>query len=231
MTISIYINILLRVLSNIRKNGLTLIHCTLDYLYCILIWYTIQPYIVIRSILIYIYATFIIYNSYLSLFNVEFLICYNNVWTGEEDTIFWELSSLDLFTDGILNFDPIRDAIAHNISAGIQSDNTGVGSSQQNIPPLASQEDLLTTKCNNQLSLPELHRRVICSVDYDNNCRLDTKELRNELVRRYIEAGKPGDYVVKTIVGGKYDGEQRLLTPGETKSAKMTLTIFNAIKR
>jgi len=231
MTISIYINILLRVLSNIRKNGLTLIHCTLDYLYCVLILYSIHPYTVIRPLFISIYATFIIYNSYLALFNVEFLIYYNNVLTGEEDTIFWELSSLDLFTDGILNFDPVRDAVAHNISAGIQSDNTGVGPSQQNIPPLASQEDLLTTKCSNQLKMPELHRRVICSPDFHQDCRLDTKELRNEVVRRYIEAGKPGDYVIKTLEGGKYDGEQRILTPGETRTAKMTLIIFNAIKR
>lgn len=96
------------------------------------------------------------------------------------DTFFSNLnlvSQLDWSFDGVISssgFDPVRDAVQSNIAAessgstgGSTGGNPGGGSS---LPPLGNsaavplpQEDLLTTRCRNQLNTPSRHRKDIFS--------------------------------------------------------------------
>jgi hypothetical protein len=85
------------------------------------------------------------------------------------------VSQLDWSFDGVVfssGFDPIRDAVQSNIAAesggstgGSTGGNPGGGSS---LPPLDNsaaaplpQEDLLTTRCRNQLNTPSRYRKDV----------------------------------------------------------------------
>lgn len=158
------------------------------------------------------------------------------------------VSQLDWSFDGVVSssgFDPVRDAAQSNIAAessgstgGSTGGYPGGGSlgGGSSLPPLDKsvvsppQEDLLTTKCRNQLNYHGRARQAICSQTLPPECRLDTEDLRRELCSRYYINGSPGGYQIRNLERGDYVGEPRIYRTG-TNPATMDARIFNAIAR
>lgn len=114
------------------------------------------------------------------------------------------------------------------------SDGNSGGNGGNKLPPLketlpgCESTDLLTRKCYNQLQVPEGSRLIICDRRHTYDSVLDTPELRQELVDRYRQAGRPGGF----RIGPNFAKvpEERIFAWQKTQ-IPMNDTIYDAIRR
>jgi hypothetical protein len=146
-----------------------------------------------------------------------------------------DLSSHFPFFDDLLTYDAVKEAAAQNAAATAAGTSSHDGNSSAGGPfqPLSTTEtslpqDLLTTRCRNQLALVHPNNKlVIASQNLPADCILDTPDLRNEVCERYRNAGCPGGYVVKM----HYKHELRIFNTEGTSQIYMNRSVFDAIKR
>jgi hypothetical protein len=114
--------------------------------------------------------------------------------------------------------------------------NNGGPSNVSNDTP-AVQGDLITERCQNQLTYnytvydqPDRSRKVIFSQAFPENCRLDTPELRREVIQRLLASDLGDRYMIREIGAGPFMGEDCIHIPSGSR-AFMSKALFNAIKR
>ena len=104
----------------------------------------------------------------------------------------------------------------------------GTPSSLASPYPAPVAEDLLTTRCINQMITK--HANDYPSGKHGPDAILDSRELREEVARRYLDSGQNlPTYTVRKLESGRSSGELRIFKNGAP--AIMNRMLFEIIRR